>query len=152
MVPVSQNLSLPIPLTTREASGGTQRLAPSNVVYVCLVTQLCQTLCDPIDCSPPGFPVHANSPARILEWIAMLFSRGSSQTRDRTQVSHTAGRFFTVWATKEAQCGLLSNLKFAVSVKWAVRVKYSLEYFTPVSKILQTQVWRPGILKYKIAH
>ena len=41
--------------------------------------------------------------ARILEWVAMSSSRGSSQSRDRTQVSHVAGGFFTVWATREAQ-------------------------------------------------
>ena len=40
--------------------------------------------------------------AKILEWVAMTFSRASSQTRDQTQVSHIAGGFFTIWATREA--------------------------------------------------
>ena len=66
-----------------------------------LVTQ-CPTLCDPMDCSPPGSSVHEISQARILEWVAISFSRGSSQPRDRTRVSCTAGRFFTDWATREA--------------------------------------------------
>ena len=61
--------------------------------------QSCLTLCDPVDCSPPGFSVHGISQARILEWIAIPFSRGSSQPRDGTPVSCTAGRFFTVWTT-----------------------------------------------------
>ena len=52
--------------------------------------------------SPPGSSVHGIFQARILEWVAIPFSRGSSQPRDRTQVSHIAGRFFTVWATREA--------------------------------------------------
>ena len=60
-------------------------------------------LCDPMDCSPPGFSVHGILQAWILEWVAVHFSRRSSQPRDRTQVSHIAGRFFTVWATREAQ-------------------------------------------------
>ena len=47
--------------------------------------------------------LHGILQARILEWVAFPFSRGSSQPRNRTQVSHTAGRFFTVWATREAQ-------------------------------------------------
>ena len=47
--------------------------------------------------------VHGILQARILEWVAVLFSRGSSQSRDWTQVSHIAGRFFTSWATREAQ-------------------------------------------------
>ena len=47
-----------------------------------LLAQLCLTLCDPVDCSPPGCSVHGILPARILEWVAMSFSRGSSQSRD----------------------------------------------------------------------
>ena len=53
-------------------------------------------LCDPMDCSPPGSSVHGILQARILEWVAIPFSRGSSQPRDRTPVSYIAGRFFTV--------------------------------------------------------
>ena len=57
--------------------------------------------CNPMDCSPPG-SVHGIFQARIMEWVAMPSSRGSSQPRDQTQVSHTAGWFFTIWATREA--------------------------------------------------
>jgi len=64
-----------------------------------LVPQLCLTLCDPMDCSPPGFSVHGILQARTLEWVAMYFSRGSFQPRDRTWVSYIVGRFFTIWAT-----------------------------------------------------
>ena len=53
-------------------------------------------------CDPTDYTVHGILQARILEWIAFSFSRGSSQLRDQTQVSHTAGRFFTSWATREA--------------------------------------------------
>ena len=61
-----------------------------------LVAQLCPTLCDPVDCSPPGFSVYGILQARILEWVAIPFSRGSSQLRDQTWVSRIGGRFFTV--------------------------------------------------------
>ena len=61
------------------------------------VTQSRPTLCDPMD-----YTVHRILQARILEWVALPFSRGSSQPRDQTQVSHIAGRFFTNWATREA--------------------------------------------------
>ena len=54
------------------------------------VTQLCPTLCDPMD-----YTVHGILQARILEWVAFSFSRGSSHPRDRTQVSNIAGGFFT---------------------------------------------------------
>ena len=56
-----------------------------------LVTQLCPILCDPMDCRPPGSSVNGILQARILEWVAIPFSRGSSQPRDQTQVSHFAG-------------------------------------------------------------
>ena len=55
-----------------------------------------------MDCSPPGSSVHEIFQARILEWVAISFSRRSSQPRDWTQVSYTAGRSFTNWATREA--------------------------------------------------
>ena len=66
------------------------------------VAQLCPTLCNPVDCSPPGSSVHGILQARILEWVAISFSRGSSQPRDRTQVSRIAGRHFILWVTREA--------------------------------------------------
>ena len=50
-----------------------------------LVAQLCPTLCDPVDCSPPGSSVHGAFQARILEWVAISFSKGSSLPRDRTR-------------------------------------------------------------------
>ena len=62
-----------------------------------LVTQSCPTLCDPMNCSPPGSSVHGILQARILKWVAVPFSRGSSWPRDRNWVSYTAGRFFTLW-------------------------------------------------------
>ena len=49
-------------------------------------------LCDPVDCSPPGSSVHGISQARILEWVTISLSQGSSRPRDRTQVSRIAGR------------------------------------------------------------
>ena len=71
--------------------------------YICLVAQSCLILCNPIDCNVRGAhqaPLSmAISQARILEWVAMTSSSRSSQSRDRTQVSHTVGAFFTVWAT-----------------------------------------------------
>ena len=67
-----------------------------------LVAQSCPTLCDPMDYSPPGSSVHEILQARILEWVAMPSSRGSSRARDWTQVSCIPGRFFTIWATRKA--------------------------------------------------
>ena len=66
-----------------------------------LVSQSCLTLCDPMDYSPPGSSVHRVLQARILQWLAMPFSRRSSWPLGRIWVSCIAGRFFTIWATKE---------------------------------------------------
>ena len=64
------------------------------------VAQLGPTLCDPMDCSLSGSLVHEIFQAKVLEWVAISFSTGSSWPRDRTQVSHISGRHFTVWATR----------------------------------------------------
>ena len=60
------------------------------------VVQSCPTLCDPMDCSLPGSSIHGIFQARILEWVAISFSRRYSQPMDRTQVSRVVGRHFTV--------------------------------------------------------
>ena len=78
------------------------------------VAQSCPTLCNTMDCSLPGSPVQGIFQARTLEWVAISFSRGSSQPRDWTWVSHTAGKCFTVSATREVQ------QKFKVTFTWVV--------------------------------
>ena len=77
-----------IQITTRH------HLIPIRMFYLCLysVAQSHLTLCNPMDCRPPGSSVHRILQVRILEWVAMPSSRGSSQPRDRTQVSCIAGR------------------------------------------------------------
>ena len=65
------------------------------------VAQSCPTLCDPMDCSLQRSTVHGIFQARVLEWAAISFSRGSSQPRDGTWVSHIVGRCFTIWTTRE---------------------------------------------------
>ena len=76
------------------------------------VTQLCLTLCNFMDCGPPGSSVHGILQARILEWVAILSSRGSSQPRNRTPVSCIAGRFFTLWATREPRFSYKDTCNF----------------------------------------
>ena len=76
-----------------------------SIIYVSkksesAVTQLCPTLCSPVDCSLPGCSWILQ--ARILEWVVIFFSRASSQPKDWTWVSCVVDRFFTVWATREA--------------------------------------------------
>ena len=68
----------------------------------CSAAELCLTLCYPLDCSPPGFSVHEISQAIILEWVTISSFRGSSPSRDQTHIFCIAGRFFTIWITREA--------------------------------------------------
>ena len=74
-----------------------------EVVVCVLVVQSCRTLCDPMDCSLTGSSVHGILQASKLEWVAIPFSRGSSCPRDQIWVSQITSRFFTIWATREAQ-------------------------------------------------
>ena len=60
------------------------------VVVVCLAAKLRLTLCNPVDCSPPGSSVHGILQARILEWVAIFFSRGSSGSRDGIRISYVS--------------------------------------------------------------
>ena len=77
--------------------------------------QSCPSLCYAMDCSPSGPFIHGIFQARILEWVAMPFSTGSSQPRDWTRISCISSRFFLVWATWEAlflhqfSCSVVSN-------------------------------------------
>ena len=101
-----------------------------------LVTQSCLTLCDSMDCSPPDSSVHGILQARILAWVAVPFSRGSSQLRDWTWVSCIAGRFLTVWATREAtRAGLLlSKLCGHTITKGKSSKSFIIGYYTRVGE------------------
>ena len=68
-----------------------------------LVAQSCLRLCNSMDCSPPGSSVHGMLQAKLLEWVAIPFSRESSWPRNWIQVSCVAGRLLTIWATRKAQ-------------------------------------------------
>ena len=76
-----------------------KQIKVQQITHEVLVVQLCLTLCNPIDYSPSGSSVHAIFQTRILEWVAMPFSKRSSWPRDQTRVSCIVERFFTIWAT-----------------------------------------------------
>jgi len=94
------------------------------------VAQSCLTLCDPVDCSLPGSSIHGILQARILEWVAISFSRGSSWPRKWTWVSHIVARCFTLWATREAHTWLwkYKMQSFWKQVWWILR---KLNIFLP---------------------
>ena len=95
---------LPDPGIEPESSAAPALQADSLLLshWVSEVTQSCLTLCNPMDCSNlPCSSVHGIFQARVLEWVAISFSRGSSRPRGWTQVFHVVGRCFTIWATRE---------------------------------------------------
>ena len=85
-----------------------------------LISHLCPSLCHPMDCSLQGSSVHVFLQARILEWVAVSFSRRSPWPRDLTQVSCIAGKFLTNWATREA------NVSF--TVWYFLKIKFEVIY------------------------
>ena len=91
----------PIPTYISEYWLGIQALSLKTHEVQVKIAQSCPTLCDPMDYSLPGSSVHGILQARILEWVAVPFSRGSSQPKNRTQVSRIGNRFITLWATKK---------------------------------------------------
>ena len=80
------------------------------------------TFCDPVDCSPPGSPVHGILQGGILQWVVLSSSRGSSWPRDRTHISYVsciAGGFFTCWAIQEDGVGYIQILGHCIQGTWA---------------------------------
>ena len=76
-------------------SGGAEVWGVGDCTGCCLPARLCSPLCDPVDCSPPGFSVHGILQARILAWVAVYLLQGISLTRDQGCISCLAGGFFT---------------------------------------------------------
>ena len=103
-----------------------------------------------MDCSLPGSSVHEILQARILEWVAISFSRGSFRPRNRNQVSCIAGRFFTDWAMREALYPYLRTKKmsaqklFLKRVSWSVGIKGNLRtfYFKRKRTLLESEVFQ----------
>ena len=99
-----------------------------------LVAQLCLTLCDPMDCSPPGSSVHGIFHTRILEWVAISFSRG------RTHGSCTGERILYHWATWQAQCllrpGLRCDATRSLWIPW-VKANHQPSQIQGVGKLIQ---------------
>ena len=83
-----------------------------------------------MDCSLPGSSVHGIFQARILEWVAIPFSRGSYQSRDQTQVSCTGGGFLTIWATRDTLKALVKALVKAKKKKKKDTLSDNLWYFS----------------------
>ena len=97
-----------------------------------LVAQSCLTLCDPMDCSPPGFSVLGSLQARMPEWFAISVSGGSSWPRDWTWVSCIAGRFSTVWLTRKAPSFSIKWVKSLSRVQFFV-IPWTVAYQAPPS-------------------
>ena len=114
-----------------------------------------------MDYSLPGSSVHEIFQARVLEWVAISFSRGSSQPRDRTQFSHLVDRRFTVWATRSLQYQsksevmLLSHVRLFATL-WTVAYQappsmgFSRQEYSTKSTILKQKSDKSDLIKRKI--
>ena len=118
----------------------------------------CLTLCHPVCCSPPGSSIHGILQARVLEWVAISFSSGSSRPWDRTQVSCIAGRCFTLWATRVCEPHVFSSGRVSTSIKSTKKVNHgsicqarkhpSTSVKLPTPTILQISKPRPRIKQH----
>ena len=113
-----------------------QQAASVSSVSESEIAQLCPTLFDPVDCSLPGSSIHGIVQARILEWVAISFSRGSSQLGDWTRVSCIAGRHFNLWATRETLVLSLLQPKL-MSLISAHYFHIYISFSTPLQKYLR---------------
>ena len=119
----------------------------SNIYLLsCSNSQSCLILCNLMDCSMPGSSVHEILQARMLEWIAISFSRSSFPPRDQTWVSYIAGGFFTNWATREAKI----HLKIHPNPVWKVSTKIWLSFTVPsiIMALLSSKLYGQNFLSY----
>ena len=101
---------------------------------------LCPTLCDPLDCSPPGFSVHGVFKARILEWVSISYSRGSSRPREQAHVSMSpvlAGGFFTTSTTHKTYVHFNSHTTACPTRRFRLFCHLGA-FLRPLSKAAQT--------------
>ena len=99
----------------------------------------------PMDCSPPSSSIHGILQARILEWVAVSFSRASSRPRDRSQVSHIAGRRFNLCATKKVQnlvlgCNLKNNGMISVHFQGKPFNISVIQVYAPIIDVEEAEI------------
>ena len=114
--------------------------------YLCRANSLSLVwlFCDPMDCSPPGSFVRGILQARILEWVAIPFSKGSCynpETWDWTQVSCIVVRLFTIWATREAQISIENGHDISYLCLKCEPVFYILWTFFSRGRIISNWIW-----------
>ena len=112
------------------------------------VAQSCLTLCDPMDCSLPGSFLHGIFQARVLEWVAISFSRRSSQPRDWTRVSHIVGKRFTIWATRQVILPFKRSKQNVLSDKFYPVGLHVNKQYTFTKGLLPVILWE----SYSILH
>ena len=115
-------------------------------MYLRLVTQSYPILCDPMDCSPPAPVSTGILRAGMLEWVAYLFSRGTSWSRNQTRVSCTAGGFFTSWATQET----LLHIYFSISDDPFLNVVLEWSYWNQCFEFLMFNFFKLVINPVKV--
>jgi len=100
----------------------------TNLDFVFQLVSHVRLFCDPMHCSPPGSSVHGVSQARVLEWAAISFSRGSSWPRDQTHISYIGRQILYHWTTREALILVLETEIFRYSIGFVIYCKTKIIY------------------------
>ena len=115
-----------------------------------LVPQSCLTLCNPVDCSPSGSSVHEIFQARVLKWVTISFSRGSSQPTSLVSLA-LAGRFFSDWARREAAAVFViaktwKQPRYPLVDEWISKLWYilSMKYYSELKETSNQAKQRHG--------
>ena len=103
----------------------------TGAILCSLVAKSCLTLCNLMNCSPPDSAVHGILQARLWGGLPFPSPKVSSQPRDRTDVSYIAGRFFPIWATREALININSKLSWSCLPAWDLHVSMPLFFSLP---------------------
>ena len=119
------------------------------IMYVWAHAQLCLTVCNTKDCSPPDSSVHDIAWARILEWVAISFSRGSSQPRDRTHVSCICRQMLYHWATREVLIMYKNNFIFESSFWVELSLGRPMRWNKSFQTVMSFQLFQCSLLSSK---
>ena len=132
--------------TRKKKDAGVSGLGHHIIIWSYLVSELCLTLCDPMDCTLPGSSVHGISQARILEWAAISFSRTSSQPRHQIHISCTGRQILYHWANTWRW---KKQMFHKIHICWALQRQWDTEWILSTRPFLRVSPTTPSPCSFR---